>query len=83
MIMCGSVARRRMSMVEGVASAAAAQRMTVMSAVDFFVSATTGKDHLKTSCVEANCYHCGWGGAFPPPFDPKLTGWAKAAFAAG
>ena len=36
-------------------------------------------------CLEANCYHCGWGGEFPPPgFDPKkLKGWAKTAFAAG
>lgn len=29
-------------------------------------------------CPAANCYHCGWGGTFPPP-PIKLKGWAKTA----
>lgn len=45
------------------------------------------KDHGTAAnlCENANCYHCGWGGVFPPPkFDPaKLRGWAKQAWAAG
>lgn len=45
-------------------------------------------DHGEThddQCHNANCYHCGWGGAFPEPlFDPKkLKGWAKQAYEAG
>lgn len=42
----------------------------------------TSQDH---PCQNANCYHCNWGGTFPPPpFNPKkLPKWAKTAFEAG
>lgn len=33
-------------------------------------------------CPNANCYHCEWGGVFPPP-KFKLKGWAKTAWDAG
>lgn len=44
-----------------------------------------GADHGQTHedpCPEANCYHCGWGGVFPPK-PAKLKGWAKTAWEAG
>ena len=36
-------------------------------------------------CPNANCYHCDWGGTFPPPpFSvSKLPSWAKKAWAEG
>ena len=42
-------------------------------------------DSADDPCHNATCYHCGWGGTFPPPpFNPKsLKGWAKQAWAAG
>lgn len=39
-------------------------------------------DSPATACPNANCYHCGWGGTFPPA-PLNLKGWAKTAWAAG
>jgi hypothetical protein len=44
-----------------------------------------GEDHGTTfadPCHNANCYHCGWGGVFPPK--PKgLQAWEKKALDVG
>lgn len=46
---------------------------------------TTSDEHGSTMaerCPEANCYHCGWSGTFPPT--PKgLVPWEKKALEAG
>lgn len=45
----------------------------------------TGEGHgesLDERCPNATCYHCGWGGTFPPQ-PMKLTGWEKKAWDAG
>ena len=42
--------------------------------------ATHGK--YAAPCLTANCYHCGWGGTFPPP-PKKALPWEKKALAAG
>jgi hypothetical protein len=39
-------------------------------------------DSFDNRCLEANCYHCGWGGEFPPVLR-KLKPWEKLALAAG
>lgn len=44
-----------------------------------------GENHgedISDACHHALCYHCGWGGTFPPLLF-KLTGWAKKAWDAG
>lgn len=42
-------------------------------------------DYRSKPCLNASCYHCGWGGMFPTnAIDPsKLTGWAKQAWDEG
>lgn len=45
----------------------------------------TEKGHgesIDDRCQNAACYHCGWGGTFPPP-PIKLKGWEKKAWDAG
>jgi hypothetical protein len=39
-------------------------------------------EHLGAQCPEAYCYHCGWGGHFPPT-PKKAPSWAKKAMEAG
>lgn len=43
------------------------------------------EDHgttFENPCIEANCYHCGWGGSLP--VKPKgLQAWEKKALEAG
>ena len=43
------------------------------------------KDHGESQdklCLDARCYHCGWGGRFPP-LPKKLKPFEKLALAAG
>ena len=40
-----------------------------------------GESHADP-CHCASCYHCGWGGTFPPPLKGILP-WEKKALAAG
>jgi hypothetical protein len=40
-----------------------------------------GISHLEP-CHQANCYHCGWGGVFPPR-PKKIQAWEKKALESG